>query len=78
MSSVPFDFSDLYTVRMIVLMETEPQSNLYRQVRLTAPEFKQLSDTIADIMKTDDGMAFDLGNELMRLPDRIEDFYAAH
>lgn len=39
----PINLSDLYSVRMIVLIEDEPQSNLYRQILFTRDEFKKMA-----------------------------------
>lgn len=36
----------LYGTRLIVLMESEPQSNKYRQVILDPKRFKEISDAV--------------------------------
>lgn len=49
--------SDLHTQifeqRVLIFMETAPQSNKYNQVYLTPEQFKKVSDTICSIVKTD-------------------------
>ncbi len=37
---------DLYTTRILVFFETEPQSNKYKQLILNGEEFKRVSDAI--------------------------------
>lgn len=38
------DLTDLYERRLLVFIETKPQSNLYNQVLLTPEQFKNISD----------------------------------
>ena len=40
------DASELYEVRMIVMMETAPQSNVYNQVLLTREHLKKVSKAV--------------------------------
>lgn len=40
------NYSDLYGVRVLIFMETEPQSNKYVQVILSPEMFKNMTETI--------------------------------
>lgn len=41
------DYTDLYGVRTLVFIETEPQSNKYCQVLLSPEMFRNMTDTIS-------------------------------
>lgn len=73
---------ELYTTRLILLMETEPQSNEYRQVRLNEEQFRKMSDALADTFRDRSipvskaqaaihGQPFFLpmGDDIIKLPD---------
>jgi len=40
-------FGRFYTQRLLVFLEEEPQSNTYRQVLLSADDYKRVSDAIS-------------------------------
>lgn len=42
----PTNLTELYESRVLVLMESEPQSSKYHQLFLNAEEFKKLSDLL--------------------------------
>lgn len=46
--------SELYEQRMLVFIETSPQSNEYRQVHLNKEQFKKVSDDICVSVKPAD------------------------
>lgn len=74
----PINIEDLYNIRMIVLIECEPQSNQYHQVRLTKEQFIHVSDAIAECFEgTEDSVTFRIDDVThIRLPDNIQDYYA--
>lgn len=41
---------ELSVSRLLVFLETEPQSNKYRQVILTPEQFKKMSDVICEVV----------------------------
>lgn len=45
-------FNQLYETRLILILETGPQSNVYRQVMLTPEQFKSLSVYIQNLMSS--------------------------
>jgi len=49
------DDAGIYETRMLVFMETEPQSNKYRQVLLNKDMFKKVSDTLASDVLSREG-----------------------
>jgi ABC-type tungstate transport system permease subunit len=80
-ADIPFDVGELYTVRLIVLMEDAPQSNKYRQVILNPEQFKKVSDAVAqqfvrvEEKDTKRLTAYDIvmSDELYDLPSNIQD-----
>ncbi len=38
----------LYNIRMLMFMETSPQSNKYRQILLTDSQYRKISKTLED------------------------------
>lgn len=44
---------ELYTLRVLVFLETDAQSNKYNQVCLTAKQFKKMSDAISTELPED-------------------------
>ena len=73
---------ELYSTRLLVFIEEEPQSNQYRQVILNKEQFKKVSDAVITIEKEKDehGMemvSFKHSEELYELPDLIEINYEA-
>ncbi len=50
MIELPKEIADqLYETRVIVLLESKPQSNKYHQLLLTRDQFKQVTDTIVKV-----------------------------
>lgn len=68
----------LSVTRLIVMLETRPQSNEYRQIALTREQFKIFSDgLIRAINPTDEvSLVFNMNNSIAaKLNERAEDFY---
>lgn len=69
------DLNELYETRMLVFMETAPQSNKYRQVWLTHEQFKEVSKNISTLVKVDENnpnkeiREIELSDEVYPLPD---------
>ncbi len=70
------DLSQLYETRMLIFIETGPQTNKYKQVLVTGEQFKIVSDAISTISSTEqdlkEGMEardVDLSDETYELPD---------
>lgn len=68
---------ELYGIRTLLFMETEPQSNKYRQVELTAEEFKNVNmsygkNTGAIIREGVNEVELHLSEEIYDLPDLPE------
>ena len=73
--------SDIFGLRMVVLLESEPQSNRYMQVSLSPEQFLELSNKFGEIMGekvTDDGIptgSYHLISDEIVLPDWVRDYY---
>ncbi len=70
----------LYVNRMIILIEDGPQSNEYRQLILTAKQFKDISDSIAKACGTvlidgKEKVCIKESSQTYPLPDNVNDFY---
>ena len=67
------EHSDIYGLRVLVFMETEPQSNKYTQVLLTPKMYKEMTATICRPTGKKDGnieeMKIDGSEEEYTLPD---------
>lgn len=68
------DVSDLYNLRMLVFLETEPQSNEYKQVSLSPEQYKKVSKDIVTkfVGRLDnkrDTCEVILSEEVYKLPD---------
>ncbi len=59
--------NEIYGIRLIVLLETSPQSGKYRQVRLNPERFKNVSMAIST--GTPEEAILDIGDEIIPLPD---------
>lgn len=73
----PIDIEDLYHVRMVILMESEPQSNRYNQIRFLPEQFIHVSDAIVECFeryKHEAGIPVD-HTRYIKLPDDIQDYY---
>lgn len=77
-------FQVLYTRRLVVLLETDPQTNVYQQVVLNASQFKSVSDSIADTFPKGDMQGLkkghtshylNLSSEEYTLPSEIKDIH---
>lgn len=44
------DYSSIYEQRMLIFIETEPQSNKYKQLILNPKEFKNISDALGKVV----------------------------
>ncbi len=78
------DPKELYIQRMLVFLETEPQSNKYHQVMLNAEQFKKVSDAIIVSTKPDaslkpgyDMAEIEMSEEEYTLPD-LQDINPHH
>ena len=73
--------SDIFGLRMVVLLESEPQSNRYMQVALSPEQFLELSNKFGEIMGeevTEDGLRkgmYQLMLDEIVLPDWVRDYY---
>lgn len=69
------DLTEIYETRMLIFLETEPQSNKYNQIMVNQEQFKIISDVISTI--TDEAMIapniesreIKLSEEVYELPD---------
>jgi len=78
-NAIPFDFRVLYTTRLILMMETAPQSGVFRQVQLTQEQFKKMSDVLYFLHGGDlDGkfIQMTVSDQTVKLPDTFQDFYS--
>jgi hypothetical protein len=75
--------SEIFGLRMVVLLESEPQSDKYRQVVLNADQFLALSNAFGEIMEekvNSDNLregTYLLQEEEITLPDWVQDYYNA-
>lgn len=70
------DTHELYTVRTLIFLETEPQSNEYHQVMLDQETFKKITEVMSTLVKDGDiqEVNLDLSEETYKLPD-LQDIY---
>lgn len=72
------DIRELYAIRTLVFVETEPQSNLYRQALLTQEQYKAMTTAISsNIIQGEDNLQtieIELSDDIYPLPD-IKDTY---
>lgn len=64
--------SNLYEQRQLLFIETEPQSNKYRQVLLSPEEFKKVSESFGHLVRTEGSMevrSISMSDEIHELPD---------
>lgn len=66
------DIGELYETRLIVMIETGPQTNKYMQVLLKDEVFKKVSEVIADTL-TEEGLL--VGDEEIDLPESFNSIY---
>lgn len=52
MTAIAIDPTPFYETRLILLMETSPQSNQYRQILLKADAFSKVSGALAETLAT--------------------------
>jgi len=69
------DAYELFEVRLLVFLETSPQSNTYKQVLLSAEHFKNVSDAVAGQFIRMDGIYEEvtarLSEDTYPLPDDL-------
>ncbi len=71
------DLTELYTTRLLIFLEDEPQSNTYRQVILTPEQFKTTSLSLGEVLHTEgdqQDVALQLSEETYQLPDLPEKY----
>ena len=73
------DTTELYACRLIVLLETEPQSNVYNQVELDIDKYNTIFGTVFDCPTDPVNVEIDetkvkLREEEIKLPD-IKEYY---
>lgn len=70
------DTHELYTIRTLIFLETEPQSNEYHQVMLDQEIFKKVTEVMSTLVKEGDvqEVKLDLSEEIYKLPD-LQDIY---
>lgn len=69
------NLDDLTIMRLLLFLETGPQTNHYQQVILTAEEFKQMSMQLGTVTATNgtkQDVTIALSDEVYPLPDLIE------
>lgn len=70
------NIQELYIIRTLIFLETEPQSNEYHQVMLDQETFKKVTEVMSTLVK--DGevqeVNLDLSEETYKLPD-LQDIY---
>ena len=70
------DTTELYACRLVVLLETEPQSNVYNQVELTQDKFNTIFETVfdcdSDTVEIGESRTILLQEEDIKLPDMKE------
>ena len=70
------NIQELYTIRTLIFLETEPQSNEYHQVMLDQETFKKVTEVMSTLVKEGDiqQVNLDLSEETYKLPD-LQDIY---
>lgn len=70
------DIHELYTIRTLIFLETEPQSNEYHQVMLDQKSFKKVTEVMSTLIKDGDiqEVDLDLSEKTYKLPD-LQDIY---
>jgi len=70
------DSHELWVTRLLVFLETSPQSDTYHQVILNPEQFKAVSDAIAEVLSTTQNdietINIELSEETYKLPDLQE------
>lgn len=66
--SIPYNPQELYNVRLLVLIESEPQSDKYRQILLTKEQFLSFSFLTRNLFPTD----LRVSDQLIKMPDLKE------
>lgn len=71
-----FDLTEIYCLRTLVFLETEPQSNKYNQVLLNSEMFKKMTDIISKKIKSGEieEREIKLSEEIYPLPDLPESY----
>lgn len=69
------DLTELYTVRLVLLLEKQPLSNNYRQILLNPKQFKHISDAIYSahhgISNTGLPINMEVDDIVIKLPENI-------
>ena len=73
------DTTELYACRLIVLLETEPQANVYNQVELDIDKYNTIFGTVFDCPQDPVDVEIDdvnvkLREEKIKLPD-LKEYY---
>ncbi len=72
-------WEELYTTRLLVFIETAPQSNKYRQVMLNPEEFKKMSFSIGHTVEIlpngDQRTEANFSNDTYDIPDVPQIYY---
>lgn len=68
--------TDIYGTRLLIFLETEPQSNKYNQVILDPEEFKKTAFSLGKVLSKEDNgndrVHFNISDEEYDLPDLLE------
>ena len=78
MKEIKIDDAELYGTRLLCFLETEPQSNMYHQVRLNPEQFKTFSFSLGKVVDVKGDMQnveFEMSVETYKLPDLPEIYY---
>ncbi len=71
-------YSKIYEIRVVIMIETFPQSNKYAQMKLSKEQFKSVSDYISSLLpKTSNGLiALNVSDDIVaELPDSLCTYY---
>ncbi len=77
MKNILINTNELYSTRVLIFIETKPQSNIYKQLLLTKEEFKNITSNIGKVVKEKDKNGVEIielneSRETYKLPDLQE------
>lgn len=71
----PEQIAELYETRLVVLVETAPQSNRYHQVRLNQSQYHRVANAVEKNFITPDGIATLKTNQRQVVLPDLNSFY---
>lgn len=76
---IPFPYGEIFTCRVLLFIESAPQSNTYNQIRLTPQQFRDITAAIYLAHGGRPGgrtaVMFHTGDNNLKFPERLCDFY---